>query len=155
MDNQLEENLPGAPEPNLGGDAEGNLEGIVPANVQGNLGVGIQTGLELNRQRSIETDNIFREIFLKGENLSELSMVQQGFIRAQELARKFHNTMMARASYAGTPHQGGGVQGGGAHPRSAEHGLSPDRIGQGIGMRYSKDSIKFTGAKDQAFHEVL
>lgn len=237
MDNQLEENLPGAPEPNLGGNAEDNLEGIVPANEQGNLGAGIQASLELNRQRSSETDNIFREIFLEGENLSELSMVQQGFIRvirgieqeigtdttgaqvkemvaesyppemlfdpdlasypriyiklrnwldkhgaalgnhptrrvynlladrlyahgperdqAQELARKFHNTMMTRASYAGTPRQGGSVQGGGAHPRGAGHGLSPDRIGQSIGMRYSKDSMKFTGAEDQALHEYV
>lgn len=65
---------------------------------------------------------------------------------AKDLARALLQPRVRRA-----------VGGAGGAAASNTHGsgqtMPLDRIAQNIGMRYSKDSMKFTGAEDQAFHE--
>lgn len=56
-----------------------------------------------------------------------------------------------RASNSGSPFQGNAS----GSRSSTGQALSTDRIGQSIGMRYSKENMKFTGAEDQAFHEYV
>lgn len=184
---------------------------------------GVLNDDALNSNNSVDT-----EIFLQDEDLSELSQVQQGFIRVirgiereigdtttgnnvremvaeayppeslfdpelaaypkiylklrswlekhgaglgQHPSRRVYNLLaerlysleadvdqaklLVRELFSRNRGQRGGGPPNGGGQRGSVGQMSADRIGQSIGMRYSKDSMKFTGAEDQAFHEYV